>query len=89
MVAIFTKFIIFVNKLIKRMFDLLQYICFLNLTTPVEVMAKVYVILDHPSYVIASCHSYRPTPTINTTMEVATEIRDLDRNKNVIDLIQM
>ena len=31
--------------------DLLQYICFLNLTTPVEVMAKVYVILDHSSFV--------------------------------------
>ena len=28
----------------------LQYIFFLNLTTPVEVMAKVYFILDHPSY---------------------------------------
>ena len=26
-----------------------MYICILNLTTPVEVMAKVCVILDHPS----------------------------------------
>ena len=37
-------------NLLSECSDLLQYICFLNLTTPVEVMAKIYVILDHPSY---------------------------------------
>ena len=30
-----------------------MYICILNLTTPVEVMAKVCVILDHPSLNLA------------------------------------
>ena len=49
MLAIFTKLFLSIN-LLNVCSDLLQYICFFNLTTPVEVMAKVYVILDHPSY---------------------------------------
>ena len=49
--AIFTKFIIFVTKLIKNMFIFFAIYFFLNLTMPVEVMAKVYIILDHPSYI--------------------------------------
>ena len=37
------------------MFRFVAIYFFLNLTTPVEVMVKVYVILDHPSYTMISC----------------------------------
>ena len=47
--ATLTKFIIFVTKLIKHMFRYIAIYFFLNLTMPVEVMANVYVILDHLS----------------------------------------
>ena len=55
MLAILNEFITFVTKLIKYMFRFIAINFFLKsdhaVTTTIEVMAKVYDILDYPQYI--------------------------------------
>ena len=66
------------------MFRLIAIYVFLNVTTPVEVIAKVYVILDHPKYMfnLGLTVSFSPSSGIlNTARESNALLSEPQREK--------